>query len=78
MLIVLSENSIASPWVEREVNAAREREQREGRSVLFPVRLVDSVVSAPQPWAAEFGVVGTLVISAVGQIHSRTQRHLIV
>jgi hypothetical protein len=37
----------------REVNAAREREDRENRTVLFPIRIDDVVVTAPQPWAAD-------------------------
>jgi hypothetical protein len=40
-------------WVEREVNAARERQDRENRTVLFPIRIDDAVMSAPQPWAAD-------------------------
>jgi hypothetical protein len=53
VMIVLSEASVQSPWVEREVNAAREREERENRAVLFPIRIDDAVMSAPQPWAAD-------------------------
>ena len=46
VMIVLSEASVQSPWVEREVNAARER-------MLFPIRIDDAVMNAPQPWAAD-------------------------
>jgi hypothetical protein len=53
VLIVLSEASVQSRWVEREVNAAREREDRESRTVLFPIRIDDAVMNAPQPWAAD-------------------------
>ncbi len=53
VMIVLSENSMKSRWVEREVNAAREREDRENRTVLFPIRIDDAVMNAPQPWAAD-------------------------
>jgi len=52
VMIVLSEASVHSRWVEREVNAAWERE-RDGRLVLFPIRIDDAVMSAPQPWAAD-------------------------
>jgi hypothetical protein len=52
-MVVLSEASVESRWVEREVNAAREREDRENRSVLFPIRIDEAVMSAPQPWAAD-------------------------
>ncbi len=53
VMIVLSEASVQSRWVEREVNAAREREDRENRLVLFPIRIDDAVMNAPQPWAAD-------------------------
>jgi len=53
VMIVLSEASVQSRWVEREVNAARERQDRENRTVLFPIRIDDAVMSAPQPWAAD-------------------------
>jgi len=53
VMIVLSEASVQSRWVEREVNAAREREDRENRTVLFPIRIDDAVMDAPQPWAAD-------------------------
>lgn len=53
VMIVLSEASVESRWVEREVNAAREREDCEGRTLLFPIRIDDAVMNAPQPWAAD-------------------------
>jgi uncharacterized protein YjbI with pentapeptide repeats len=53
VLIVLSEASVKSRWVEREVNAARDREDRDNRTVLFPIRLDDAVMNAAQPWAAD-------------------------
>lgn len=53
VMIVLSEASVQSRWVEREVNAAGERENRENRTVLFPIRIDDAVMNAPQPWAAD-------------------------
>ena len=51
LLLVLSEHSISSPWVEEEVGAALERE-RDGRSVLFPIRLDDAVMDSNTAWAA--------------------------
>ena len=53
VMIVLSEASVQSRWVEREVNAAMEREDREKRPILFPIRIDDAVMDAPQPWAAD-------------------------
>jgi hypothetical protein len=53
VMIVLSEASVQSRWVEREVNAAYEREARENRTVLFPIRIDDAVMNAAQPCAAD-------------------------
>lgn len=39
LLLLLSEHSIDSSWVEDEVEAALERERRERREMLFPIRL---------------------------------------
>ena len=52
LLIVLSENSVASPWVSDEVESAIERERREGRTVLFPIKIDDAVMESKQAWAA--------------------------
>jgi uncharacterized protein YjbI with pentapeptide repeats len=52
LMLVLSEESIASDWVEGEVEAALERERREKRTVLFPIRLDDSVMETPVAWAS--------------------------
>ena len=53
LLLVLSENSVVSPWVEREVQAAFEREDRSGKPVLFPIRVDEAVMEATQAWAAD-------------------------
>src|SRR6266700_1127588 len=52
LLLLLSEYSIASTWVENEVEAALENEDRQQREVLFPVRLDDAVMQASKAWAA--------------------------
>lgn len=52
LLLLLSEHSIASTWVEHEVEAALEKEDREQREVLFPIRLDDAVMQTSQAWAA--------------------------
>ncbi len=52
LLLLLSEHAIESDWVEVEVEAAYEKETREKRPVLFPVRLDGSVLTADQAWAA--------------------------
>ncbi len=53
LLLVLSENSINSEWVEKEVETAFERERRDKRTVLFPVRLDETVMYTDQAWAAD-------------------------
>jgi uncharacterized protein YjbI with pentapeptide repeats len=52
LMLVLSERSIASDWVEGEVEAAFERERREKQTVLFPIRLDDAVLETPVGWAS--------------------------
>ena len=41
LLLVLSDTSIQSPWVEREIRHACQTERKEGRRKLFPIRLTD-------------------------------------
>jgi uncharacterized protein YjbI with pentapeptide repeats len=53
LLVILSENSVKSAWVEREVQAAFEKESRQGSTVLFPVRIDDAVMDCSRPWAAD-------------------------
>jgi uncharacterized protein YjbI with pentapeptide repeats len=53
LLLVLSRSSVASPWVETEVESAFEREHKEGRTVLFPIRLDNGVMETGEAWAAD-------------------------
>ena len=41
LLLVLSENSMQSNWVETEIRRAIETEKRENRRKLFPIRITD-------------------------------------
>lgn len=41
LLLVLSEESLQSGWVETEIRKAIETEKREGRRKLFPIRITD-------------------------------------
>jgi uncharacterized protein YjbI with pentapeptide repeats len=52
-ILILSEHAVQSSWVEREVVAAREKEDRQQREVLFPLRLDDAVIETDQEWAAD-------------------------
>ncbi len=52
LLLVFSEHSIRSQWVEQEVETAL-RKEREGKpTVLFPIRLDDAVMKADGGWPA--------------------------
>lgn len=51
LLLILSENSINSQWVEQEVEKALEKERDEDRLVLFPIRIDDSVFETKAGWA---------------------------
>jgi uncharacterized protein YjbI with pentapeptide repeats len=53
VVLILSEHSINSDWVEDEVTAAFEEERKRGQIVLFPVRLDDSVMNTNEAWAAK-------------------------
>jgi hypothetical protein len=50
LLIVLSEFSIESAWIQQEVQAALEEEHNRNRSVLFPIRLDDSSLDGEKAW----------------------------
>ena|SRR6266851_5512667 len=52
LLLILSRHSIASQWVEYEVEAALDREKSEGESVLFPITIDDEVFRTKKSWAA--------------------------
>ena len=53
LLLVLSENSVDSDWVEKEVETAFEKERLHDKTVLFPIRLDDIVMTTTQAWAAD-------------------------
>lgn len=53
LVMVLSERSIDSPWVEQEVATALEKENKSGRIVLFPIRLDEAVMEINEAWATD-------------------------
>jgi hypothetical protein len=53
LMVLLSKSSVSSPWVEKEVETAFEKERREKRTVLFPIRLDDAVMETNEAWAAD-------------------------
>lgn len=51
LLLILSENSVNSQWVEQEVETALEKERdRNNQVVLFPVRLDNAVMDSGDGW----------------------------
>ena len=50
LLLVLSEYSTASQWVEQEVATALARERKEQRTVLFPIRLDNAIMEIESDW----------------------------
>lgn len=52
LLLILSEHSIASEWVEHEVESALEEERKRGRAILFPVRIDDAVMDRQKAWTS--------------------------
>ena len=53
LLLVLSEASVNSSWVEKEVETAFEKEQQTKTTVLFPIRLDDAVMTTAAAWAGD-------------------------
>ena len=53
LLVILSEASIASDWVEDEVDKAYAEERERGKTVLFPIRIDDAVMTTAEPWACK-------------------------
>jgi uncharacterized protein YjbI with pentapeptide repeats len=51
LLLILSEASVASAWVHKEVETALAEEDQHRRRVLFPIRLDDAVTETTEQWA---------------------------
>lgn len=52
LLLILSTHSVASQWVEHEVETALGKEQKSQSNVLFPIRLDDAVLKSTTGWAS--------------------------
>ena len=52
LLLVLSDTSVKSQWVQQEVETALAKERGQGRTVLFPIRLDDTVMQIDSGWPA--------------------------
>jgi uncharacterized protein YjbI with pentapeptide repeats len=53
LLLVLSKDSVNSSWVEKEVETALENETTRRETVLFPIRLDDTVMDITTGWPAD-------------------------
>ncbi len=53
LLLILSEKSIKSSWVEKEVETAFEREDKNNEAMLFPIRIDDTPLSVDVGWVAD-------------------------
>lgn len=51
LLLILSEQSVASDWVRDEVERAFAEERDRGDSVVFPIRIDDEIRDSNMPWA---------------------------
>ena len=54
LLLILSAHSLKSRWVQKEVETAFEKEEKDNRLVLFPIRLDDTVMQMDVGWAAGY------------------------
>ena len=52
LLLILSEHSVISDWVEQEVETAFEKESQHNETVLLPIRLDETVNDSQTGWAA--------------------------
>jgi uncharacterized protein YjbI with pentapeptide repeats len=52
LLLVLSRRSMASQWVEQEVETALARERQQGTTILFPVKIDNTVMTLETGWPA--------------------------
>jgi len=51
VLLILSEHSVASDWVEEEVTRALDEERSRKTTVLFPIRVDEAVLNTTEAWA---------------------------
>src|SRR5690349_15209813 len=51
VLLILSAGAIASDWVEGEVTRSLDEERQRKQTILFPIRLDDTVLETTEAWA---------------------------
>ena len=53
VLLILSRQAIGSDWVEDEVTKAYAEERRRKQTILFPIRIDNTVIKTGEPWAVK-------------------------
>ena len=53
LLLILSESSISSEWVEDEIEAAFDEERNRAKTIVFPIRVDDEVMKTHEAWAVK-------------------------
>jgi hypothetical protein len=53
LLLVLSRHVVASPWVEKEVENAFEKEIKNSKNILIPIMIDAAVMECDQAWAVD-------------------------
>jgi predicted ATPase with chaperone activity len=53
LLLILSDHSVRSRWVQKKVETAFEKESQADRIVLFPIRIDEAVMQSAVGWAAD-------------------------
>ncbi len=65
LVLILSDTSIASDWVEHEVSQALQEEERRKTPILFPLRIDEAVMQVEFGWAKR-----------LREAHTPTGRHI--
>ncbi|MCK4726475.1 MAG: pentapeptide repeat-containing protein [Anaerolineales bacterium] len=50
VVLILSEHSVSSEWVEDEVTKAFGIERKKNKTIIFPIRIDDKVMTSNEPW----------------------------
>jgi len=74
LLLILSKASIASEWVEDEVNKAYAEERSRKEVILFPIRIDEAVMTTAEPWAAKLRDQRNIGTSSSGRNQSSIKR----
>ena len=51
VIMILSENSVERDWTENEIEAALQKENKDGKAVILPLAIDDAIKFTEKPWA---------------------------